>query len=83
MSEAMAATGPVVKMAQRLNDLFTCTSAPGGRVWTNPEMVAQLAARGVQVTPAYLSMLRRGKRENPRLAVMAGLAKVFGVPTAY
>ena len=83
MSEAVATTGAVAELALRLNHLFTCTTAPGGRVWTNPEMVVQLTARGVQVTPAYLSMLRRGKRENPSLVVMTGLATVFGVPTAY
>lgn len=83
MSEAMDTTDAVAALARRLDHLFTCPTAPGGRVWTNPEMVAQLATRGVQVTPAYLSMLRHGKRKNPSLTVMTGLASVFEVPTAY
>ena len=72
-----------VELGQRLDGLFRATSAPSGRAWTNSEMAAQLKMHGVQATPAYVSMLRRGKRDNPSLEVLTGMAAVFGVPTAY
>lgn len=41
-----------------------------------------LAAR-VGVTPAYITMLERGKKTNPSLRTLRKLAKVFGVPVTH
>lgn len=84
MPQGPAETGDAAgALGQRLDRLFKVTRAPSGRLWTNPEMAAQLSTHGIQVTAAYLSMLRHGKRENPSLEVITGVAAVFGVPTAY
>ena len=71
------------QLGERLEHLFATIPSPSGGGWTNVEMAAQLAERGIETTPAYISMLRRGRRANPSLAILTGMAKVFAVPTAY
>jgi transcriptional regulator with XRE-family HTH domain len=70
-------------LGERLEHLFATIPSPSGGRWTNVEMAAQLADRGIETTPAYISMLRRGRRANPSLAILTGMAKVFAIPTAY
>ncbi len=71
------------QLGERLEHLFATIPSPSGGRWTNVEMAAQLAERGIETTPAYISMLRRGRRANPSLAILTGMSKVFAVPTAY
>lgn len=71
------------ELGTRLEHLFATIPSPSGGSWTNVEMAVQLAERGIDTTPAYISMLRRGRRANPSLAILTGMAKVFAVPTAY
>ncbi len=73
---------PEQRLGTRLEHLFATIPSPGGR-WTNVEMTNQLAQRGIQTTAAYISMLRRGQRANPSLAIVTGIAGAFGVPVAY
>ena len=71
------------QLGERLEHLFVTIPSPSGGRWTNVEMATQLGERGIETTPAYISMLRRGRRSNPSLAIVTGMAKVFAVPTAY
>ena len=70
-------------LGRRLDHLFATIPAPSGGAWTNVEMAAQLAEKGISTTPAYISMIRKGHRANPSLAIVTGMAAVFDVPTAY
>lgn len=71
------------QLADRLEHLFATIPSPGGGAWTNVEMALRLESLGISTSPAYVSMLRRGRRSNPSLAIVSGMATVFGVPTAY
>lgn len=71
-------------LATRLDDLFR-TVHPEGRHWTNAE-VAEVLKRdnpALKVGGVYLSQLRTGKRCNPSPALLAALARFFGVSVAY
>lgn len=71
-------------LAHRLDDLFRL-SRPAGRQWTNNEVASEIrkANPDIKVGGAYLSALRGGTRKNPSPALLAGLAKFFGVSPAY
>ena len=76
-------TRAVHELGSRLEHLFeTIPSSSGGR-WSNVEMASRLADQGIETTPAYIGMLRRGRRSHPSLAIINGMATIFGVPTAY
>lgn len=69
-------------LAGRLTYLFRTRLAPNGRSYSN-EHVAEALAReqGVDISANYIWMLRAGRRDNPRLRHLQGLATFFGVPT--
>lgn len=81
-AEAQQKPTPEQRLGARLDHLFTTIPGPSGR-WTNVEMAHQLAERGIETTAAYISMIRRGQRANPSLAIVTGMATTFGVPVAY
>ncbi|SDP60794.1 Helix-turn-helix [Pedococcus dokdonensis] len=71
-------------LANKLQRLFRTIPQPDGRGWyTNEVVVRELAAGGVPVTVQHLSNLRNGRRDNPSARLLAGIAKVFGVPVGY
>jgi transcriptional regulator with XRE-family HTH domain len=69
----------------RLNALFDQYVHSDGRRYTNAEITEKIntSATGVTVTEAYLSMLRHGKRPEPRLGVAKAIASAFGAPQTY
>ncbi|HKS98857.1 MAG TPA: helix-turn-helix transcriptional regulator [Rugosimonospora sp.] len=71
-------------LADRLNELFNL-SRPQGRQWTNSEVAAEIrkADPAIKVSGAYLSAIRGGSRKNPSPALLAALARFFGVSAAY
>ncbi|WP_031465105.1 helix-turn-helix domain-containing protein [Sciscionella sediminilitoris] len=71
-------------LATRLDQLFR-TARPGGKRWTNAEVVAELKriSPELKVGPVYLSQIRTGKRTNPSQELLSALAKFFGVSVAY
>lgn len=81
MSEALDATP---SLADRLDLLFLTKHAAGKVEPRYEEVAAALAAAGgPSVTGAYLYMLRTGRRTNPRVELLAALARHFGVPVSY
>jgi len=72
-----------LKMAKRIEHLFETVPNGAKGHWTNVDLAAFLTARGIPTTGAYISMLRHGRRTNPSLAVISGMAVAFSVPTAY
>lgn len=68
--------------AQRLNHLWE-TVHPPGRPYTYEQVAAGVAELGYDISVPYLWQLRHGKRENPTLQHIQGLAAFFGVPASY
>lgn len=78
------ADGGLPGLADQLDHLFTTIPKPDGTgLWTNTTAVAAMAETGVVVTRAYMSQLRRGKRNNPTARVLKAIADLFGVPIDY
>jgi transcriptional regulator with XRE-family HTH domain len=69
--------------ADRLNYLFETVHPAGRKPYSNPEVAAEISKSDVQISGAYLWLLRTGQRDNPTLRHIEALAKFFGVPAAY
>jgi transcriptional regulator with XRE-family HTH domain len=82
-SEADGDTAARASFAQLLDRLFRRVR-PAGKTEYTYEQVAHGAARaGFDISPAYVWQLRNGKRTNPTLRHIQGLAAFFGVPAGY
>lgn len=71
------------KAGERLGRLLEDARRPDGRRWTLNYLVDQLNDRGQAVTRQYLGALLDGRRDNPGLSLVEGLADVFGVPVSF
>lgn len=67
----------------RLNRLFETVYPPGRDQFSNIEVVEELAARGIDLSRAYLSQLRTGQRTQPSVVTVCALAEFFGVRPQY
>ncbi len=76
--EEQGSLGPA--FADRLNYLFDRRRSPSGRAFTNKEVSV---ASGGKLSQQYISQLRRGLVEMPRLDKLHALARVFGVPDTF
>jgi hypothetical protein len=77
---------PLLTFADRLNFLFETVHPPGRRPYSDEEVAAGISGHdqdGVSVSATYIRMLRTGRRDNPTIKHPAGLARFFGVPSAY
>ena len=79
----MGDEGASAIFARRLTHLYRTSRGPGQAAWTDADVSGALAARGHELSPSYLRMLRRGQRTNPTLETIEVLADFFGVPTGY
>ena len=70
-------------LADRLNHLFATITPPGRGPYTNQEVAAGIREAGTEISAQYISLLRRGERDNPTLKHLEALARFFGVPPAY
>lgn len=68
--------------AERLNHLWE-TVHPLGKPYTYDQVAEGLGALGYEISVSYLWQLRNGRRDNPTLHHISGLAAFFGVPGAY
>src|SRR5689334_13655301 len=60
-----------------------CLHPPTGRApYTNIELAQAVTALGGKLTQGYLSLLRKGDRDNPSLEVIEYLAAALGVSPA-
>jgi transcriptional regulator with XRE-family HTH domain len=73
-----------VPLADKLNHLFRTVRAPDGREYSMDDVASEIRARGgPPISAAYLSLLRRGKRDNPTKEHIAALSDFFGVSVTY
>ncbi|MFF3767046.1 helix-turn-helix domain-containing protein [Streptomyces sp. NPDC001922] len=76
-------SGAALTLADKLNHLFN-TVLPAGRGPHSTEEVARtITDAGIPISGSYIWLLRRGRRDNPTLKHLEGIAKFFGVPPAY
>ncbi|MBG0818932.1 XRE family transcriptional regulator [Planomonospora sp. ID82291] len=68
--------------ADRLNRIWEQVPREDGKPYTLQEVADALAKAGTEVSAAYLSMLRSGKRPNPSPELKEALAKFFGFDDA-
>ncbi len=82
---AAGPTEPRWSLADRINYLFDTIRREDGKPYSNDEVAAEMEARGngLTVSGAYLSLLRRGKRQNPTARHLEALAQFFSVDVAY
>lgn len=81
----MGGTDPASEksLADRLNHLFDTVAPPGRGAYSNQDVAAGIRAAGTDISAQYISLLRRGERDNPTLRHLDALARFFGVPPAY
>lgn len=71
------------ELAAQLNHLFATIPQADGTEYTNKAAAAALSDDGVQVSVQHLWHLRTGRADNPSFRLLAGVARLFGVPIAY
>ncbi|MGC1208821.1 MAG: helix-turn-helix domain-containing protein [Ornithinimicrobium sp.] len=71
------------ELATQLNHLFATIPQPDGTEYTNKAAAEALTADGVHVSAQHLWHLRTGRADNPSFKLLAGVARLFGVPIAY
>ncbi|MFI5804439.1 XRE family transcriptional regulator [Streptomyces sp. NPDC051561] len=68
----------------RLNYLFDVVHPPNRGPYSNTEVVALMAERGLDpISDVYLWKLRTGRSDNPTMRHFESLAKFFGVSPRY
>ena len=72
-------------IAARLDLLFRTRHPKGRGEYSLREVASAVNAKAGEaiVSPSYLSLLRRGLREDPSYARLAAIADFFGVPVDY
>lgn len=73
------------RLAEQLNHLFAAVprSAGSQRPHSNDSAAQALEDYGIRVTGAALAHFRAGRRTNPSARLLAGVARLFGVPVDY
>ena len=69
--------------AARLDTLFRRVHPPDKAEYTYEEVARGATRSGFDISAAYVWQLRNGKRTNPTLRHIEGLASFFGVPASY
>ena len=70
-------------LVHRVNLLFE-THRPAGRgPWSNAEIAARAAVHGYDISAAAIQQIRSGRRPNPTVRLLRGLAAAFDVPVTY
>lgn len=72
-------------LAGKLTHLYSATlpASRKNRPYTDREVAAAICEQGTDVSASYLNLLRTGRKTNPTMRHLAGLARFFGVPPAY
>lgn len=68
---------------ENLEYLFDRRRRPDGQPYSNEEVAVAIREAGGEITAAYLSALRRGDRDDPRISYVSWLARFFRVPGAF
>jgi transcriptional regulator with XRE-family HTH domain len=69
--------------AERLDHLFKRVHPPDKPEYSYEEVARIAAEAGFEISATYVWQLRNGKRTNPTLRHIEGLAACFGVPAGY
>ncbi|MER6668279.1 helix-turn-helix domain-containing protein [Amycolatopsis japonica] len=74
---------PGRSLAEKLDHLFAHVTRRNGGEFTYEEVASAITAEGVTISQSYVWQLRKGKKDNPTLKHLQGLADFFGVPVTY
>lgn len=70
-------------LVRRVNRLFD-THHPADRgPYSNAEIAERASSHGYEISPAAIQQIRSGRRSNPTVRVLRGLALAFGVSITY
>jgi transcriptional regulator with XRE-family HTH domain len=69
--------------AEKLTRLFEVLHPAGERPITTRQLAARVKQHGGRISSAYISELRSGKKTNPTMDQIVGIAAAFGVPPGY
>jgi transcriptional regulator with XRE-family HTH domain len=69
--------------ADKLSRLFDVLHPAGERPMSTRELAARVKEHGGRISAAYISELRTGKKTNPTMDHIVGIAAAFGVPAGY
>lgn len=67
----------------RLDYLFRTVHPKDGKPFTYDFVAESITANGIDISANYIWMLRSGRRDNPTLRHIEGLAQFFGVSPAF
>jgi transcriptional regulator with XRE-family HTH domain len=82
--EQGGAVSSAFSIAEKLDRLFTQVRSAGqGEVSYMAVAEAIRSRQGIPISHTYIWQLRTGRRTNPTVQHLAGLAAFFGVPVAY
>lgn len=70
-------------LAGKLDRLFRQVRGAGQSEISYMAVAEGIRQQGVQISHTYIWQLRTGRRDNPTLQHLRGLAAFFGVPVAY
>lgn len=70
-------------LADKLNRLFEAAHAKGERAPTNKAVAEGVSALGTPISETFIYYLRTGKRDNPSMKHLEGIARYFDVPAWY
>ncbi|MGA5301053.1 helix-turn-helix domain-containing protein [Nucisporomicrobium flavum] len=71
-------------IADKLDRLFKQVRPPGQGEFSYMAVAEAIRAdQGIQISHTYIWQLRTGRRDNPTIQHLKGLATFFGVPVAY
>jgi transcriptional regulator with XRE-family HTH domain len=68
---------------ENLEYLFDHRRRPDGQPYSNEDVASAIRDAGGEITSAYLSALRRGERDDPRISYVRWLAGFFRVPGGF
>ncbi|WP_433855496.1 XRE family transcriptional regulator [Streptomyces kronopolitis] len=70
-------------LADKINHLFATIKDADGQEYSNDYVANAISQSGISISMSYVWQLRKGKKDNPTVRHLTGLANFFGVPTAY
>ncbi|GGM68443.1 hypothetical protein GCM10012275_43680 [Longimycelium tulufanense] len=70
-------------LQKKLNHLFATVTSDQGREYSHEQVADAITEAGWTISASYVWSLRRGRKTNPTLRHLEGLAWFFGVPVAY
>ncbi|MCF3123130.1 MULTISPECIES: helix-turn-helix domain-containing protein [Streptomyces] len=70
-------------LADKLNHLFDTVIPVGRGPYSTEEVARAITEAGIPISGSYIWLLRKGRRTNPTLKHLEGIAQFFGVPAAY